>query len=166
MRALRASIVLLVSILASGECISVSQKVAFQHAAVVFRGRVTRIQDLTGSRQAGIQQATIPPVVIDSAAPQLVTFLATTGWKGPVRDEMTVFVFRNPPQGSGYSFKHGSDYIVYGVGEAKSHWPALREKGGGGPIFDIGMCVLRVRTDIDKEAKLLGHGFSIGPSDH
>jgi hypothetical protein len=139
----------------AADCVSVSQKEAFKHATVVFQGRVVDVRDIPVSDQ-GITPGKVPVIAVDPSGPQLVTLMTERVWKGPDSDKIMVFAFRHPPQGDGYSFKVGQEYVIYTLGNVATQWKPLQTASMGGPVYDVGMCVLRVRNDIAKELRLLG----------
>lgn len=129
--------------LAAIECIEVSQRQAFRHVFVVFRGTVVRIQPM-------------PDV---SAEPMLVTFRVDRGWKGPVTETMRVFVFGSPALGDGYHFHEGERYIVYGTNDVPQDFENLPSLSGGTVVFGIGTgCIWRIRSDVDQESHKLHWG--------
>lgn len=144
------------SLVSASDCVAVSQHEAFRHATVVFLGKVISIEDIAGALdKTGGEK--VAPVRIDSSAPQLVTFAATRLWKGPVTSVIRVLAFRHPPEGDGYTFRTGQEYVVYALGQTGQRWEPLR-KLARAPVYDVGMCVLRIRTDVARESRLLGRG--------
>src|SRR5713226_6711630 len=91
----------------------------------------------------------------DPSEPRIVTFKADQCWKGPATRLVRVFLFLRPPEGSGYKFKPGREYIVYTFGKA-NEWAPLDRLSEGEPVYDVGTCILRIRSDVATESKLLG----------
>lgn len=140
--------------LQASECVEVSQHDAFRYATLVFRGTVIRINDVT--EQDDISSDKVPMIRVQSEDPKMVTFAVTGIWKGPLYDKIRVLAFGHPSQGVGYHFLWKGEYVVYTLGEIGQNWPALRRVAGNHPVFDIGMCPMRVVTNVRREVSRLG----------
>jgi hypothetical protein len=79
-------------------------------------------------------------------------------WKGTAEATVRVFEFQSPPQGVGYMFERGREYVVYTGGYVPDQWIPIEFVGAGGPVYDLGTCSVRIRTDVARESKLLGQG--------
>ena len=91
-----------------------SQRHAFRSAILVFRGKVVKIEDVgvppleyVGGGKVPMQPAT------DSGEPKLATFEVEQVWKGRTVVKIKMFGFMHPPEGDGYRFQLGNDYVVY-----------------------------------------------------
>lgn len=143
------------TLVSASDCIAVSQRDAFRHATLVFQGKVLNIEDVGVIADKAPDEKTAP-LRLDLNGPQIVTLVAIRAWKGPVTGVVRIFGFRHPPQGDSYTFSLGKEYIIYTLGEVGEHWAPLRQISGDLPIYDIGMCILRIRTDLANESRLLG----------
>jgi hypothetical protein len=129
--------------LAATDCVELSQRRAFREAFLVFRGSVAKVE----------------LVVADRSEPMVVTFKVDRGWKGPVKDYIRLFAFGSPPSGDGYRFVEGNRYVIYATNDVPLTWDALRKLLGGRTVYGIGIpCRLRLRTDVEKESRILGKG--------
>src|SRR6266851_2349637 len=97
------------------ECVELSQHRALLDATVVFRGTVVKIEDVT--EQEANPGDKVQVRRSDPTEPRMVTFMADQFWKGQATKLVRVFLFLRPPEGSGYRFKPGVEYIVYGLGK-------------------------------------------------
>lgn len=141
----------------AAECTVVSQSRALRHAVFVFRGKVTRIDEVVTEPPDPSER--VPVRRSSSGEPVVVTFETDQIWKGTAAEVVKVFLFLRPAQGYGYPFKVGLEYIVYAPSEA-ARWPPLARLAQGVPVYEVGSCVLRIRTDIAAESKLLGPGIA------
>jgi hypothetical protein len=137
------------------ECLEASQRKALLDATVVFRGTVIKIEDLTEQEANPADKVQVRR--LDPSEPRLVTFMADQFWKGPAAGHVRVFLFLHPPEGTGYKFKTGREYIVYTLGKVNK-WGPLDRLSEGQPVYDVGPCILRIRSDVGAESKLLGKG--------
>lgn len=144
--------------LVASDCVQISQREAFRKAFAVFRGTVLKVEPLVSRELINPKSDKVPVVCADSSEPMVVTFKVDRGWKGPVTQLMRVFVFGRPSLGTGYRFGRGERYIVYALNDVPQNWDQLRKVSGAGLVYGIGACPLRVRTDVDKEARSLGKG--------
>lgn len=148
--------------MAGDECVVISQKQAFHAAALVFRGRVMNIEDISlrddgpeHSEQEKVRLAVVSPL-------KGVEFKVTRVWKGPRSSSVKVIAFTTVSMGGGYQFKRGEEYIVYALDDIGSGRGEIRQFSGGGKVYSIGLtCPIRIRTDVDPEAHILGHGRSV-----
>jgi hypothetical protein len=137
------------------ECVELSQRRALLDATVVFRGTVVKIEDVM-EREANPSDK-VQVRRSDPSEPRMVTFMADQFWKGPATRLVRVFLFLRPPQGTGYKFKTGDEYIVYTLGKANG-WGPLDRLIEREPVYEVGTCILRIRSDVVAESKLLGEG--------
>jgi hypothetical protein len=130
--------------LVATDCIELSQREAYREASAVFRGTAVQVQVLNQKR----------------SEPTLVTFKVDRGWKGPVVETMRVFAFGRLDMGTGYPFREGESYVVYVTKiDPLEDSEELRRRTGDAPVYGIGFwCRLRVRTDVEKESRILGKG--------
>lgn len=146
----------------ANDCVEATQRESFRAAALVFRGRVSRIDDLAAVPSSSDNQmgkAPLEPSI--SSDPKLITFSVERVWKGKVGKIVQTFVLEHPPMGTGYQFRLGSEYVVYALNEIGQKWQPARQTRRRQRIYDIGItCTLRVRTDVSKESHLLGLGKS------
>jgi hypothetical protein len=116
-------------------------------AYAVFDGTVTGIRYFENEEQRRVASRT------------LVTFRVARTWKGPVGSSIQVHASDRALMCESYEFELGRRYIVYALkvdkenGWADSYPPATQ-------ILVIGDCILRVRQDVDAEAKLLGKSIA------
>lgn len=144
------------------DCAQLSQKEALQQSQLVFRGKVTRIQDV-GSVEERNPQDKIPVSRFGQGDPQLVDFHAERTWKGKAGKTVKIFVFRRPPLGDGYTFQPGKEYIVYSPGKINATWKPLVDLAGTEPVWELGACILRVRTDVEQEVRVMEKGSRAAP---
>jgi len=135
------------------ECFELSQHKALLEATVVFRGTVVKIEDLTEQTENPADKVQVRRS--DPSEPRVVTFTADQFWKGPATRLVRIFLLLRPPEGSGYKFKPGGEYIVYTLGKA-NEWGPLVRLSEREPVYDVGTCILRIRSDVVAESKLLG----------
>jgi hypothetical protein len=101
--------------LAACECAELFKRQAFKYAAVVFRGRVTKIDHMNPiepprGTDGAVKLASIPRSRDDHT---LVTFQVTASWKGPVTRTLEIFATARPSMCDGYKFKEDTEYVVY-----------------------------------------------------
>jgi hypothetical protein len=137
------------------ECVELSQRKSFLDATVVFRGTVVKIEDVTEQEANPADKVQVRRS--SPSEPRMVTFMADQFWKGPATRLVRVFLFLHPQEGSGYKFKSGGEYIVYTLGKANG-WGPLDRLSEGERVYNVGPCILRIRSDVAAESKLLGKG--------
>jgi hypothetical protein len=144
----------------SCECAEMPQREAFQHAAVVFRGRVTQINHLRfvpDGDSVRVEIELSPPAVNDHT---LVSFDVVTYWKGHIKRAIKVYATARPSMCDGYRFEQGKEYVVY-TRPMDPSWAAIEKFVEGAPIYEVADCPLRViRDDVPREIRLLGRGRS------
>ena len=145
-------LVLTASAVSASECKEVSQSVSFRTATVVFSGTPIRIESLTEEAADPTDKVQLQRPL--DGDPKVITFSTERFWKGAPRKTVKVFLFLHPRQGQGYSFKLGGQYVVYAT-ESVSKWAPLHAVIKDEPVFEVGECPLRIRTDIDAETRLL-----------
>ncbi len=137
----------------ANECIELPQRDAFKRAAIVFSGRVERVEPVT--RREGDPAAKVQLERPLDGSPAVVTFSVTKTWKGAPDNRVKLFLFQKPLQGPGYQFQIGHEYVVYAHEATK--WDPLVRIGQADPVYDLeSQCPLRVRTDVVAESKRLG----------
>jgi hypothetical protein len=124
-------------------CIEQSQDTARSAAYAVFEGTVTDIHYFEKEEQRKVSSRT------------LVTFKVARSWKGPGGTSTQVHASERGLMCDSYKFELGRRYIVYALQiDKESGWADQYPMGT--KILAIGDCILRVRQDVDAEAKLLG----------
>jgi hypothetical protein len=124
-------------------CVEQSQESARSAAYAIFDGTVTDVHHFESEEQRKQYSRT------------LVTFKLTQSWKGPGGSYIQVHAAERALTCDSYKFELGRRYIVYALqvdkesGWADQYFPGTK-------ILVIGDCILRVRQDVDAEAKLLG----------
>jgi hypothetical protein len=124
-------------------CVEQTQDTARSVAYAIFDGTATGIRYFEDEEQRKVSNRT------------LVTFKVARRWKGPVGSSIQVHASDRALMCDSYKFELGQRYIVYALqvdkenGWADSYPP-------GTQILVIGDCILRVRQDVNAEAKLLG----------
>jgi hypothetical protein len=144
------------SIALASECTGLPQRAAFSQATLVFAGKLIKIEDVLF--QAPLEKGTdkVPLAPSEPGDPRVFTFSVERAWKGHTAETIHVFGFGHPPMGSGYPFRLGAEYVVYTGEEVGKSREPLRRLSGGAPVYDLGMCILRVRADVARESRLLG----------
>ncbi|SRR5579871_77426 len=150
----------MVSTLAAMECgPEFSQEKAFQSAILVFRGKVVSVDDVDLPPPGPMAGGKIPlQPSPDSTEPKLTTFSVDYVWKGHVTSVIKLFGFVHPPEGDGYRFRVGRQYVVYCSTEVDPGWAPLDRLRESHSVYDLGLCPLRIRMDVANEARLLGKG--------
>lgn len=146
----------LASILAASECIELSQRSAFRHATLVFRGGLVRVEDVEFEPSHEAQTGEVELKRASPGNPRILIFAVNRVWKGPATKIVHIFAFGNPGIGTSYPFRLHTEYIVYAGGEVGQNQKALHRSSGDAPVYDIGTCPLRIRADIARESRLLG----------
>lgn len=124
-------------------CVEQSQDSARSGAYAIFEGTVTDVHYFENEEQRKQYSRT------------LVTFGITQSWKGPGGSSIQVHASERTLMCDSYKFEIGRRYIVYALQvEKESGW--ADQYPPGTKILVIGDCILRVRQDVDTEAKLLG----------
>ena len=132
-------------------CVEVSQRRALLAADVVFSGTVTSIEQVGQEREIPMGSLSKPLI----SRTVMVTFKVDHGWKGPVKATMTIIAFEHPAMGSGFVFRVGRRYVVYGKRDPSTSASGKDER------ITIGLpCTLRIREDVNAETARLGHGFT------
>lgn len=141
----------------AAECVSISQREAFRSAAFVFRGKVLKVEDVSSDLPEDQAPGKVPVHRADPSDPYLVTFVVDRVWRGPTAKTVLIFGFRHPDQGTGYHFRPGVEYVVYVVDEVRAdqQFDQLRRLSKGASVYDIGFCLLRIRTDVTRESAIL-----------
>jgi hypothetical protein len=139
------------------ECVEASQREAFRAAAIVFRGRILRIEDATSSGDViAHQKGTVPYALSEAGSPKIVTLAVDRVWKGTSGATIHLFVLEHPPFGAGFQFHVGSAYVIYAHDELD---PSTRPPRSGSKLYNIAVsCTPRVRSDVETESRLLGKG--------
>ncbi len=112
------------------QCAETKLGKAFEHAAVVFRGRVIRIDHLKtiqpsksgDAKESQVALAAVPRGVDDH---NLVTFRITAVWRGSAAETMRVFAVARPSMCDGYRFQLASEYVVYASKNLDQNWEEL-----------------------------------------
>jgi len=143
------------------ECGELSQREAFRFAAVVVRGRVTKIEHFRFVKTADslrIETEPMPPRVNDYT---LVTLRVDTYWKGAPTRFLKIYAVARPSMCDGYRFEEGREYVVY-VDPMIPEWEEVKSFAGGALICEIGNCPHRVIAEsLVEEARRLGRGRRI-----
>jgi hypothetical protein len=143
------------AMLFANECVAVSQQQAYRAAAVVFRGRVVKVEDTAATvdpvdRNAG--KLALQPV----SGFKIVSVSPSKIWKGPSSSTIQLFALEHPVLGNGFQFRVGSEYVIYALDEVEQNWSEIRRFSERSRVYGIGVgCTLRVRLDVDTEARLL-----------
>jgi hypothetical protein len=142
-------------ILLASDCVAASQQQAYQAAVVVFRGSVVKIEDTA---------ATVDPVDRDTgklalqpvSGFKIVTVAVSRVWKGPSTSTIQLFVLEHPSMGTGFQFRVGSEYVIYALDDVEQNWSEIRRFSQQSRVYGIAVgCTLRVRVDVDAEARSL-----------
>jgi hypothetical protein len=144
-----------VGILGASECIEVTQPVAFDHAKVVFRGKLIGVEVVSSEPAVQKGSEKIMPIPSGSGDPRVMIFSVDHVWKGQAAETIRIFAFGYPPMGTAYPFRPETRYVVYAMEELSHDSEPIRRVSGGAPVYDLGMCPLRVRTDVEREVRLL-----------
>jgi len=121
------------------DCLSsLPQRQSLANAFLVFQGKAVDIRAVVNGQ-------------VD-----LVTFDVQKTWKGPASRSINVVAFRYHAMGDGYTFRLGTDYIVYATKELNKGWVELERVAGNTKVYGLPNCLPRVRTDLTGEMKLLG----------
>jgi hypothetical protein len=124
-------------------CVEQTQETARSVAYAIFDGTVTGIHYFETEEQRTVASRT------------LVTFKVARSWKGPVGSSIQVHASDRALMCDSYKFELGKRYIVYALQvDKESGWADSYPTGT--QILVIGDCILRVRHDLNAEAKLLG----------
>lgn len=124
-------------------CVELSQDAARSAAYAIFDGTVTNIHYFENEEQRKVSSRT------------LVTFKVARTWKGPVGSSIQVHAAERALMCDSYKFELGQHYIVYAIQvDKESGWADLYPEGT--KVLDVGGCILRIRQDVEAEAKLLG----------
>ena len=124
-------------------CASPEQQWARRGAYAVFDGVVTDIHYFESPEQREMSSRT------------LVTFAVSRRWKGPVGAEIKIHAWERALMCDSYTFEVGHRYVVYAIQQDKEGgWADQYPKGT--QILSVGGCILRIREDVDAEAKRLG----------
>ncbi len=135
------------------ECVELSQRDALKAATVVFSGRVERIEPITRHEDDPAAKVELERPM--DGSPAVVTFSVMKSRQGSPDKRVKAFLFQKPPQGRGYRFQTGHDYVVY-TQELKRWEPVLRISKRD-LVYDLGSeCPLRIRSDVAVEAARLG----------
>jgi hypothetical protein len=142
------------------ECVEVTQREAFRTAAIVVRGRVTRVENLR--RFDPVDRESGKLALERASDPYVATLAVDQTWKGPLTSAIQVLAFGHPAIGTGFQFRVGSEFVVYALDEVNQDTPpSIRRFSGRSRVYGIGLgCVLRVRTDVVGESRVLGRGRS------
>jgi hypothetical protein len=124
-------------------CVEQTQETARSVAYAIFDGTVTGIRYFENEEQRKVASRT------------LVTFKVAQSWKGPVGSSIQVHASDRALMCDSYKFELGQRYIVYALQVDKENgWADSYPTGT--QILVIGDCILRVRQDVNAEAKVLG----------
>jgi hypothetical protein len=124
-------------------CVEQTQETARSVAYAIFDGTVTDIHYFENEDQRKIASRT------------LVTFRVARSRKGPVGSSIQVHASDRALMCDSYKFELGQRYLVYAIQVDKENgWADSYPTGT--QILVIGDCILRVRQDVNAEAKLLG----------
>ena len=124
-------------------CVEQSQDTARSVAFAIFDGTVTDVHYFENEEQRKVASRT------------LVTFRVARSWKGTVGSSIQVHASDRSLMCDSYKFELGQRYIVYVLQVDKENgWADSYPTGT--KILVIGDCILRVRQDVNAEAKLLG----------
>ncbi len=143
----------------AADCVTGTQQQALRQAAIVFRGKVVRIQPVGDVPLWNPHTEEVEPTPAYSEGEMLVTFQVDRGWKGPVTRRILVDAIEHPLLGSGYHFRIGVEYIVYAVAGLNQDLPGLRRLRPASLVYALPTCSPRVRTDIRDESRRLGPGY-------
>ncbi len=138
------------------ECVEISQKTAYRSAAVVFRGKVVKIQHmiLVEVRNPKTGKSEMRPPSSDDQT--LVTFQVDGAWKGPVTPTMRVHATAHGSVCPGYVFELDREYVVYAVPLLNPNWKPLQQLVHGAPVYYFPDCPFRIPTNVQQESRLLG----------
>lgn len=127
---------------------------AFREAALVFRGTVQRIEDPAAVEPVNPETGKLN--IQPASGFKIVTFQVAQTWKGSKAATVQVFVFERPPTGGGFVFQQHMEYVVYAVDVVNQHAPMVERFAKQSKVYGIGLgCVMRVRHDVENEAKIL-----------
>jgi hypothetical protein len=136
-------------------------EIAFRKAALVFRGVVRRIEDPSAIEP--IDPATGKLNIQPVSGFKIVTFQVSEVWKGRMTAMVQLFVFERPPTGGGFIFQQGGDYVVYALDVVNQRAPMVEKYSTRSKVYGLGLgCVMRVRRDVNVEAKQLDRIASKG----
>lgn len=121
------------------ECTEIAQRKAFDAAVVVFRGTVVEINE---------------HIFGPGTNHMIVTFRVAKKWKGQVDSIIRVHTKLGGICG-GYIFKKGTEYVLYAPEMLDQNIDQVRQLVKGAPVYDVGLCILRIRTDVDRETAIL-----------
>lgn len=139
----------------ASECLAAPQKQAFRAAALVFRGRVLRVEDTTPATISN-EPGKVALQPSEPSGPRVVTLRVSRIWKGPAASTIQLFVLEHPPLGTGFQFHVGSEYVIYALDQVDQDWAEIRPFSKKSRVYDIGVsCTLRVRSDVANESRLL-----------
>jgi hypothetical protein len=124
-------------------CVERSQDTARSAAYAIFEGTVTDVHHFENEEQRKQYSRT------------LVTFRIAQSWKGPDGSSIQVHASERALMCDSYKFELGRRYIVYAL-QVDGEYGWADQYPPGTKILVIGDCILRVRQDVDTEAKLLG----------
>jgi hypothetical protein len=125
------------------DCVEQEQPQARRAAYAVFDGTVTEIHYF----ETEAQQRTSSRV--------LVTFAVSRSWKGPVGPKIKIHNWERALMCDSYIFEVGHRYVVYAIQQDKEGGWADQYPAGT-KILSVGGCILRIREDVEAEAKRLG----------
>lgn len=137
----------------AGDCAETPAREALHQAALVFEGRVEKIEPLDYP-VAGSDRLTVHQPLAGS--PAIVTFSTSRNWKGSPHKSVKTVVLTQPEVG-GFKFEKGQEYVVYT--NAPSKWERVTSNSRNEPVYDLGLgCPLRIRSDVAAEVARLGGG--------
>ena len=141
----------------SSDCSQLTRAEAFRAADLVFRGRVAAVDEIMSEEVDDLHFGKVPVHHADSSQPYVVKILGNRTWKGPSLSTVLLFGLAQPPQGTGFHFRVGSEYIVYVTGplEPSRQWGELRRASHNAPVYEISTCPLRITTDLSRESRAL-----------
>jgi hypothetical protein len=142
------------------ECAEGTRQEAFRGAAIVFRGRVERIEDLKVFNPIDKENGKL--ATEKRSGVDVVTFAVDRVWKGPVTSTVRLLTFDSPSVSGSFPFRLGRQYVVYALDDVDQMAPAdVRRFSAKSHVYSVGMgCVMRVRTDTENESRSLGRGRS------
>jgi hypothetical protein len=142
------------------ECRERTRREAFRDAALVFRGRVDKVEDLKAFNP--IDRDTGKLAIQKPSGLDVVTFAVDHVWKGPVTSSVRLLTFGSPSVGGGFQFSLGKKYVVYAMDDVDQAAPAdIRRFSAKSHVYSVGIgCVMRVRADSENESRSLGRGRS------
>jgi hypothetical protein len=139
----------------ASDCVEVTQQLAFRRAVVIFRGKFIGVEDVSFEPTENADTAKLATKRSESGDPRVLTFSVDKVWKGQAAKTIRIFAFGKPPMGTGYPFRRDIGYVVYALEEVGHSRERIRHLSGGAPVYDLGLCALRIRTDVERESRLL-----------